>query len=132
MAKIILVEDDDLIRRMYEQAFEFEHLNVQSATNGKEGLDLIMQEKPDLVLLDVMMPEMNGLEVLERLKSDESVKNIPVIILTNLAADHDIQEALNRGAVKYIIKSEHTPAQIVKQVQEILKAYTRFDLPPVT
>lgn len=131
MAKIILVEDDDLIRRMYEQAFSFEKYTVETAVNGKEGLEKIRNNKPDLVLLDIMMPEMNGLEVLEKLKADPATKDVPVVVLTNLASDQDAQEALTRGAVKYIIKSEHTPQQIVAQVKEILTAYTRYNLPPV-
>ena len=130
--KIILVEDDDLIRRMYEHAFSFEKYNVQTAANGREGLEKIQKEKPDLVLLDIMMPEMNGLEVLDKLKAEEATKSIPVVILTNLAGDHDAEAAISRGAVKYIIKSEHTPKDIVALVKEILTAYTRYNLPPVT
>lgn len=131
MTKIIIVEDDDLISRLYEKAFSFEDYQVIVAHNGKEGLDKINQEKPTVVLLDVMMPEMNGLEVLDHLKSNEDTKKIPVIVLTNLAGEQDAETALAKGAVKYIVKSEHDPKEIVDMVKEVIAGYTRDDIPVV-
>lgn len=129
--KIIIVEDDDLISRLYEKAFSFEDYDVTVAHNGKDGLAKIQQENPTIVLLDIMMPEMNGLEVLDQLKSNEDTKNIPVIVLTNLAGEQDSETALSKGAVKYIVKSEHDPKEIVDMVKEVLAGYTRDDVPVV-
>ncbi len=130
MAKtILIVEDDPLMNRMYQKIFKFEQYDVQTATNGEEGLDKVRQLKPTVILLDIMMPKMNGLQVLDKLKSDPEVKNIPVIMLTNLAGEKDAETALLKGAVKYIVKSEHDPKQVVNVVKEIIAAHSRDDVP---
>ncbi len=115
--------------RMYEKIFKFEGFDVELAADGEEGLDKIRSIKPTLVLLDIMMPKMNGLQVLEKVKQDPETKAIPVIMLTNLAGSQDAEAALTKGAVKYIIKSEFEPKQIVNMVKEILAGYTRNDVP---
>jgi len=129
MAKILIVEDDPLISRLYEKIFTFEKYEVSLAPDGQEGLDKARLEKPTLILLDVMMPKMNGLQVLERLKADPETKKIPVVILTNLAGEKDAETALTKGAVKYIVKSEHDPKQITDMVKEILSGYSREEVP---
>jgi len=131
MTRLLIMEDDALIGRMYEKAFSFEKFEIQVADNGQEGLEKLKSFKPDLILLDIMMPKMNGLEVLDALKKTPNTKGIPVIMLTNMAGKHDVEEALKRGAVKYIIKGDHTPKEVVAQVKEVLAGYTRDDLPPV-
>jgi CheY-like chemotaxis protein len=131
MPRIIIIEDDELIARLYEKAFGFEGYDVEVAHNGREGLDLVRTSDPTLILLDIMMPEMNGLEVLDHLKGNEKTKDIPVVVLTNLSGEHDAEEVLSKGAVKYIVKSEHNPKEIVDIVKGILSGYTRDDLPPV-
>src|SRR5476651_1169797 len=85
MPKILIVEDDPLMSRMYQKIFTFEGYDVEMAGDGQEGLDKAREVKPTLMLLDVMMPKMNGLQVLEKLKADPETKGIPVIMLTNLA-----------------------------------------------
>ena len=129
MAKVLIVEDDPLISRMYQKIFTFEKYEVEMAADGEEGLDKALQVKPTIILLDVMMPKLNGLEVLEKLKADEATKNIPVIILTNLSGQLDAETALAKGAVKYIVKSEHTPKEVVNMVKEIIAGYTRNEIP---
>ncbi|HEY4694441.1 MAG TPA: response regulator [Candidatus Nanoarchaeia archaeon] len=129
MAKILIVEDDPLMSRMYQKIFTFEGYEVAMAGNGEEGLEAAKKGKPNLVLLDVMMPKMNGLEVLEKLKIDPETKGIPVIMLTNLAGQKDAETALAKGAVKYIIKSEHEPKEIADMVKQILAGYTRDQIP---
>ncbi len=131
MTKILIVEDDPLMSRMYQKIFKFEGFEVDFASNGEEGLDKIRTTKPTLVLLDIMMPKMNGLEVLEKIKIDPETKAIPVIMLTNLAGTQDAEAALTKGAVKYIIKSENEPKQVVEMVKEILSGYTRNEVPTV-
>lgn len=131
MAKILIIEDDPLISRMYESAFKFEGFEVDFASDGKEGLAKIQKDMPTLVLLDIMMPVMNGLEVLSAVEADPKTKSIPVIVLTNLSGTADAEKAIALGAVKYIIKSQYKPKQVVDMVKEILSAYTRSDLPKV-
>jgi CheY-like chemotaxis protein len=129
MAKITVIEDDPLMSRMYQKIFTFEGYEVEMAGDGQEGLEKVRANKPTVVLLDVMMPKMNGIEVLEKLKADPETKSIPVIMLTNLAGQADAETALAKGAVKYIIKSEHDPKQVADMVKEILAGYTRNDIP---
>jgi CheY-like chemotaxis protein len=129
MSKILVIEDDPLISRMYQKIFTFEKFQVQLAGDGEEGLSKAREEKPTIILLDIMMPKMNGLQVLEKLKSDPETKKIPVIMLTNLAGTHDAEAALSHGAVKYIIKSEFEPKQVADMVKEILAGYTRNEVP---
>lgn len=129
MTNILIVEDDPLMSRMYQKIFKFEGFEVDLAHDGEEGLDKVRKNKPTLVLLDIMMPKMNGLEVLEKMKLDPEIKTIPVIMLTNLAGNQDAESALSKGAVKYIIKSENDPKQVVNMVKEILAGYTRDTVP---
>lgn len=129
MSKILIVEDDPLMQRMYQKAFAFDGYNVEVAGDGVEGLEKIRTSKPTVVLLDVMMPKMNGLEALEKIKSDPELKKIPVIMLTNLAGSADAEKALSLGAVKYIVKSEQEPKQVVSMVKEIVAGYSRDDVP---
>jgi CheY-like chemotaxis protein len=129
MVKILIVEDDPLMSRMYQKIFTFEKFDVEVAANGEEGLSKASSFNPTLILLDVMMPKMNGLQVLEKLKLDNMMKNIPVVMLTNLAGQQDAETALAKGAVKYIIKSEYEPKQVVEMVKEVLAGYTRNEVP---
>jgi two-component system, cell cycle response regulator len=130
MAKILIVEDDPLMLRMYQRIFTLEHYEVDIASNGEEAVTKAwITPPPTLILLDIMMPKMNGLQVLDKLKADPDKKLIPVVMLTNLAGQQDAEEALLKGAIKYIIKSEHDPKEIVDMVKEVLAGYTRNEIP---
>lgn len=130
MTTLLIIEDDPLILRMYQQAFSFnKNHTALIADNGLDGLAKARDQKPDAILLDIMMPEMNGLEVLKKLKADPDTQKIPVIILTNLGGDKDVQVALKLGAVKYIVKAENTPKQVLDQVEQIIQASTRDRIP---
>lgn len=129
MVKVLITEDDPLMSRMYQKIFTFEGYEVIMAGNGEEGLEKAKLEKPTIILLDVMMPKMNGLQMLEKLKLDPASKSIPVIMLTNLAGEKDAETAMSKGAVKYIVKSEYEPKQVVDMVKEILAGYTRDAIP---
>ncbi len=129
MTKILIVEDDPLMSRLYQKIFTFEGYEVEMAGDGEEGLDKARSGKPTLILLDIMMPKMNGFQVLEKLKLDPDLKSIPVVILTNLAGQQDAETALTKGAVKYIVKSEYDPKQVTDMVKEILAGYTRDEVP---
>src|SRR5438270_144584 len=119
MAKILIVEDDPLMSRMYQKIFTFEGYEVHNAGDGAEGVEKARSIKPTIILLDVMMPKMNGLDALDKLKSDPDTKAIPVIMLTNLAGQQDRETAMAKGAVKYIVKSEYDPKETVNLVKGI-------------
>jgi len=121
MAKILIVEDDLFISKMYKKKFEIKGHQVDTAADGKDGLDKMTTFAPDLVLMDIMMPKMNGLEALDAAKKDEKLKNIPVMILTNLSTTDDAEASMKKGAIKFIIKSEVTPAQVVAEAEKFLK-----------
>jgi len=130
MAKVLLIiEDDPLMVRMYQKIFKFEGFEVDTAFDGEEGIEKVRKLKPTVVLLDIMMPKMNEMQVLEKIKSDPDTKKIPVIMLTNLAGQQDAENALEKGAVRYIIKSEHDPKDIVRIVKEIMAGYSRNEVP---
>ncbi|MEK7561274.1 MAG: response regulator [Patescibacteria group bacterium] len=129
MSKILIIEDDPLMSRMYQKIFGFEKYEVEVASDGQDGLDKARSNNPTLILLDVMMPKMNGLQVLDSLKADPKTKAIPVIMLTNLAGQNDAETALSKGAVKYIIKSEHEPKEVADMVKGIIAGYTRNEVP---
>ena len=120
MAKVLVIEDDELVSRMYNKALlAFGH-EVEMARNGIEGLEKAKSFGPDIVLCDVMMPEMNGLEVLRTLKKDKQLKNIPVVMLTNLSGTYDAKMAKEGGACDYLVKSEYRPMEIAKKIVEYL------------
>ncbi|OGG08949.1 hypothetical protein A2154_03695 [Candidatus Gottesmanbacteria bacterium RBG_16_43_7] len=129
MVKVLIVEDDPLMSRMYQKIFTFEKYHVEIAADGEAGLEKARSTKPTIILLDIMMPKMNGIQVLEKLKADPDTKSIPVIMLTNLAGEKDAESALLKGAVKYIIKSQYEPKAVVKMVKEIIAGHTRDDVP---
>ncbi len=120
MSKIVIAEDDELILKMYTKMFGLRGHEVIGAVDGQSTLELAHAAIPDAILLDVMMPNMNGLEVLDKLAVDAELKNIPVIVMSNLADEHDIDAALAKGATKYIIKSEYEPLQICQIVEQVI------------
>lgn len=120
MTKVLIIEDEPLVVRMYEKSLRFEKFDVISALNGVEGLEKIRSEKPDIVLLDIMMPQMNGMQVLEEMGKDPALKDIPVIMLTNLSGDHDAELALSKGALQYWIKKDAKPQELGTRITEAL------------
>lgn len=119
--KLLLIDDDPLIVRMYERVFGFAGIDVVTSLLPAEGLAQVATVKPNLILLDIMMPDMDGLEVLRRLKSDDATKTIPVIMLTNLSDEVRAKEAMKLGALDVMIKSDYSPKQVVEKVKAALK-----------
>ena len=117
---VLIVEDDPLLMRIYSDVFGLEGCAVIPASNGEEGLLLAYEKNPHLILLDIMMPKMNGLELLEKLKADPATKDIPVIMFTNLSGQNDAKTALAKGALQYVVKSEHEPQEVAKLVMKII------------
>jgi len=122
MVRLLIVEDDPLIARMYEEAFKLSGYEVEMALNGEQGFQKLqeMKPKPTLILTDVMMPQLNGLQLLERIKQDPETKDIPVVILTNLGDGKGTEKAVALGAAAYVVKSEHRPKEVVEKVKEII------------
>lgn len=113
MSKVLIVEDDIFLSKMYAKKFQIAGFEVEVAHDGVEGLDKAKSFVPDLILMDILMPRQNGLETLDKLKADPATKSIPVIMATNLSTSDDAETAMKKGAVKYIVKSEVTPAELV-------------------
>lgn len=119
---VLIVEDDSFLSDMYQTKFSVSGYNVLLAQNGMQCLELLRNNTsaPDIALLDVVMPKMDGLELLELLKKDDRTKNIPIILLTNLGQDKDVKKGMEMGADMYLIKAHYTPSQVVEKVEEIL------------
>jgi len=121
--KIALIEDDANIREMYKMKLEMDGYNVVCADDGKKALEVIKKENPSLVLLDILLPEKDGFDVLGEIKNsqDDSVKSIPVIILSNLSNNEDILEAKKLGAIDYLVKAKVTPNEVADKVGSFVK-----------
>ena len=122
-AKVLIIEDDFRINKVYSIKLQMENINISVATEGNEGLRKAYEEKPDLIILDLMLPGINGFEILKRIKEnkDSSINSIPVLIMSNLGSESDIQKGLKLGAVGYIIKAEMSINDVVKKIKNILQ-----------
>src|SRR3989338_8317369 len=120
MKKILIIEDDLILLQMYETKFKHAGFEVETALDGVAGLEKIKIDKPDFVLLDIVMPKLNGKALFEKVRFDPELQKIPIAILTNVENPKDRVELLNKGVVEYFIKSETTQAQVVEKVQTIL------------
>ncbi|NCC19554.1 response regulator [Candidatus Saccharibacteria bacterium] len=120
MTKITIIEDDPTISQMYRMKFEADGFDVRIANNGEIGVEVVRSFKPDVILLDLQMPEMNGTEALRAIRADDSSKTTPVIILTNLGEEEAPREMRALGVHSYIVKANYTPRQVVAQVKEII------------
>lgn len=118
---VLIVEDDLSLQGLYTKKFSQSGYNVLQAEDGQAGLDQATEHIPDAILLDVMMPVMNGFEVLKRLKKDDRTKDIPVVILSNYGEMPNVTEGLMQGAVEYLIKVEHTPEEVLEIVNDAIK-----------
>lgn len=120
MTKIAIIEDDPTINQMYRMKFEAEGFEVDLASNGKIGVEMVHAFQPDLILLDLNMPEMDGPTALANIRSHEWGKTIPVIILTNMGEEESPKELKTLGIHSYIVKSDLTPSQVVARAKEAL------------
>jgi len=123
--KALIIEDEQFIRDIYKRQLEKAGVAVEGFGNGKEGLESTKHSKYDIVLLDIMLPDLNGLEILKQLKQQPETKEVPVILLTNLGQDEVIKEAFTLGAQGYFIKASYTPDQIAQEVKNILSKKTQ-------
>ncbi|MEN8252789.1 MAG: response regulator [Patescibacteria group bacterium] len=119
--KILIVEDEILVARMYQKMAKSENFKIELATNGAMGIEKAKEWKPDVILMDIMMPKMNGIQALEKLKADSETKDIPVVILTNMSGKHDIELAISKGAIDFWVKKDLEPKNFKDKLLAVLK-----------
>jgi DNA-binding response OmpR family regulator len=120
-ATILVIEDDKFLRELISQKLEKEGYNILEAVDGENGFKTAKEQKPNLVLLDLILPGIDGFEVLSRMKADPELSKIPVIILSNLGQKEDVEKGLKLGAVDYLIKAHFTPGEIIEKIKNVLK-----------
>lgn len=118
--KILIVEDEEVLSKVLREKFENEGFKTEIATDGEMVMDMVKKTKPDLVLLDLLLPKKLGLDVLKDMKADAEVRDVRVLVLSNLDDDQDIKTALSLGAVDYFVKTQHPLKEIVEKVKEHL------------
>jgi len=120
--KVVLLVDDDLtLREMYQERLKAEGFEIVQASNGEEAIQKAKETKPNVILLDIMMPKINGFDVLKQLKANDELKEIPVIVLTALIQDVDRVQGKKLGAADYIVKSETMPGEVIAKIKGVLK-----------
>ena len=119
--KVLIIDDDENLSAVFETALQKAGLETVFALNGKSGLDKARSEQPNLILLDQVLPDISGNEVLRTLKSDTQTQNIPVLILSNFSQEELVKEAINGGAMDYIFKYQVEPQDLVNKVKQALK-----------
>ena len=119
--KILIIEDDKFLRELIARKLIQENFEISEAVDGEEGLKKIKEEKPVLILLDLILPGIDGFEVLTKMKEDPGLASIPVIILSNLGQREDVERGLKLGAVDYLVKAHFTPNEIISKVGAVLK-----------
>jgi len=117
---ILLVEDDPFMVEIYSIKLKEMGFSVKPALDGQEALKKLEEDMPDLVLLDIVLPNMDGWELLKRIKKEERFKDLKVDLLSNLGQKPEIEKGMELGAVKYIIKAHHTPSEVAAQIKELL------------
>jgi len=119
--KILIVEDDNFVTEVYSAKLTEMGYETVLAQNGEKGLEILRNDKVDMILLDILMPVMNGVEMLEEIKKNEEWKHIPVILLTNVGEKESIQKVRDMGVKNYLIKSHFTPAEVIEKIESVFK-----------
>ncbi len=119
--KILIVEDDKFLRELVARKLSSEGFEVLEAVDGEEGIKKIKEGKPDLVLLDLILPGIDGFEVLSKIKEDQELSSIPVIVLSNLGQREEVERGMKLGATDYLIKAHFTPGEIIEKIKNSLK-----------
>jgi len=121
MSKILIVEDDKFLRELMVRKLTSEHsFEVLSAMDGESGLKAMKDQKPDLVLLDLILPGISGFDVLEKIKEEQCLTGMPVIILSNLGQQDDVEKGMKLGAIDYMVKAHFTPNEILVKIKQVL------------
>ncbi len=130
MQKILIIDDDPQMYRLYKTIFAMENFEVEVAEDGQAGLDKVKTFQPNVILLDIMMKTMNGLDVLTALKADTAVSHIPVVVLSNVSDTVVINQAKAKGAVQFVVKSNTEPGDMVALVRSVLAKAHAADAGP--
>lgn len=120
MKKILLVEDDPFLTEIYTTKLKEAGYAVVLADDGDLALRKVKEEIPDLMLLDIVLPNFNGWEILRKIKSDQSTKQIKVVILSNLGEKDEVEKGINLGAEKYLVKAHYSPSEVIEEIKKIL------------
>lgn len=123
MKRILLIEDDPFLVEIYATKFKESGFVIEVAKDGNQAISMLQESKPDLVLLDIVMPKMDGFEFLRRIKKSSDLMNIPAVFLTNLGQKEEVEKGLKLGAVDYLVKAHFTPSEVVERVKKILKSH---------
>lgn len=121
MKNILLIEDDPFLIDIYTTKLKESGFKVEVATDGEEGLRKLIEKKFDLLVLDIVLPRIDGWEILRKVKAVPGLKNLKIVILSNLGQKDEIEKGINLGATKYLIKAHYTPSEVVEEIKEILK-----------
>ena len=120
MTKVLIIEDDPPYRKIYKRKFEVSGYEADVAQDGVEGLEKMRSFKPDIVFVDLMMPRMDGFQVIDNAKADPELQHIPIVVLTNLSTSDDADKVLQKGAIAILVKSNTEPNAIVAKAAEVL------------
>ncbi len=121
MKKILLIEDDPFLVEIYSTKLKEAGFSVIVAGDGDEGLKRMREEAPDLLLLDIVLPGLNGWEILRDIKRDNKLGNLKIVILSNLGEKEEVEKGLKLGAVRYLVKAHYTPSEVVEEIRKIFK-----------
>jgi DNA-binding response OmpR family regulator len=120
MKKVLLIEDDMFLVEIYKKKFEEGGFLFEAAPDGDEGLRKLKDNKPDILLLDIVLPNFDGWEIIRKIKKDEQLKNLKTVILSNLGQKSEVKKGIELGAAKYLIKAHYTPTEVVEEVKKII------------
>ena len=121
MKRILLVEDDPFLIDIYTTKLKEAGFKIEVATDGEEGLRKLTEKKFDLLVLDIVLPQIDGWEILKKVKADQKLKETPVLILSNLGQKGEVEKGMKLGATKYLIKAHYTPSEVIEEIKEVLK-----------
>ena len=121
MKHILLIEDDPFLVDIYITKLEEANFKIEVAIDGKEALTKLKEKKPDLVVLDIILPHIDGWEILRKIKQDPKLKDLKVIVLSNLGQKEEIERGLKLGAIKYLIKAHYAPSEVIEEIKKCLQ-----------
>ncbi|MDD4989773.1 MAG: response regulator [Candidatus Pacebacteria bacterium] len=120
LKSILLVEDDPFLIDIYSQKFKKSGFEIRAAETADKAFEMIKEKIPDLILLDIVLPQIDGWSILKKMKADKALSEVKIIVFSNLGQKEEVEKGLNLGAVKYLIKAQYTPLEVVKEVSNLL------------
>lgn len=120
MKQILLIEDDPFLIDIYTTKLKDSGFLVETASDGEQALEKVKEKKPDLVLLDIVLPKISGWEILKKIKAEAGLKDLKIMILSNLGQKEEVEKGMDLGVEKYLIKAHYTPSQVVEEIKKII------------